>query len=68
MTKRLYKIEYGKKIFGVCGGLAEYLNADVTLVRILWAVCTLCWGMGLILYLICAFVLPTKSEVENSWK
>lgn len=65
MAKRLYKIEYGKKIFGVCGGLAEYLNVDVTIVRILWAICALCWGTGLLLYLICAFVLPTKSEVEN---
>lgn len=64
MSKKLYKIEEGRKIFGVCGGLAEYLNVDVVIVRILWAVFALCWGMGIILYLICAFVLPNKSEVQ----
>lgn len=64
MSKKLYKIEEGRKIFGVCGGVAEYLNVDVVIVRILWAVLALCWGMGLILYLICAFVLPNKSEVQ----
>jgi len=64
MSKKLYKIEEGRKIFGVCGGLAEYLNVDVVIVRIVWAILALCWGMGLILYLVCAFVLPNKSEVQ----
>jgi len=64
MPKRLYKIEYGRKIFGVCGGIAEYLNVDVVIVRILWAVLALCYGTGILLYLICAFVLPNKSEVD----
>lgn len=65
MAKRLYKIEYGRKIFGVCGGLAEYMNVDVTIVRIVWGVLGLCYGMGIILYLVCAFVLPNKSEVSQ---
>lgn len=33
--KRLYKIERGKVIFGVCNGLSQYLNIDVTAVRII---------------------------------
>lgn len=64
MAKRLYKIEYGRKIFGVCGGLAEYLNVDVVIIRIIWSVLALCYGSGLVIYLICAFVLPNKSEVD----
>lgn len=64
MAKRLYKIEYGRKIFGVCGGLAEYLNVDVVIVRIIWSVLGLCYGTGLVLYFVCAFVLPNKSEVN----
>lgn len=64
MVKRLYKIEEGKKIFGVCGGLAEYLDVDVVMVRIIWAVFGICWGVGIILYLVCAFVLPKKSEIN----
>ncbi len=65
MAKRLYKIEYGRKIFGVCGGVAEYLNVDVVVVRILWGVLGLLYGTGILLYLVCAFVLPNKSEVIN---
>ncbi len=65
MAKRLYKIDFGRKIFGVCGGVAEYLNVDVVLVRIVWAVFGLMYGAGIILYLVCAFVLPNKSEIES---
>ena len=64
MEKKLYKIEEGKKLDGVCGGIAEYLNVDPTLVRLIWALLTLCTvGVGLIGYLICAVILPKKSEI-----
>ena len=64
MEKKLYKIEEGKKLDGVCGGIAEYLNIDPTLVRLVWALLTLCTvGVGLIGYLICAVIMPKKSEV-----
>ena len=42
MDKKLYRIEEGKKICGVCGGLAEYFNIDPTLVRIGWAILACC--------------------------
>lgn len=64
MPRRLYKIEKGRKIFGVCGGLAEYFNIDVSLVRIAWVLLVLCGGTGVLLYLVCAIVLPNKSDVE----
>lgn len=66
MEKKLYKIEEGKKLDGVCGGLAEYLNVDPTLVRLVWALVTLCTvGVGLIGYIVCAVIMPKKSEVFN---
>ena len=59
-----YKIEDGKKLDGVCGGIAEYFNIDPTLVRLVWALVTLCTvGVGLIGYLICAVIMPKKFEV-----
>ena len=64
VPKRLYKIERGRKIFGVCGGLAEYFNIDVSLVRIVWVLLVLFGGTGILLYLVCAIVLPNKSDVE----
>lgn len=61
--KRLYKIEEGKMVSGVCGGVAEYFNVDPSLVRILWAFVALCAGAGLIAYIIAACILPRKSQV-----
>lgn len=61
--KRIYKIESGKKIFGVCGGVAEYFNMDPTIVRVIWAILAFLYGTGLLAYLICAVVFPKKSEV-----
>ena len=62
--KKLYKIEEGRKIEGVCGGMAEYLNVDPTLIRVIWALVALgSAGVGLIAYVICAVIMPKKSEV-----
>jgi len=60
--KKLYKIEYGRKLCGVCGGIAEYFNIDPSLVRIIWVLFSF-WGPGLIAYIIAACILPNKSEV-----
>ena len=61
--KRLYKIEQGKKIAGVCGGIAEYFDIDPTLVRIGWVIGAFAFGCGLLAYLICVLIMPNKSEV-----
>ena len=58
-NKKLYKIEEGKIIDGVCGGIAEYLNLDPTVVRVLWALIA-CSDTGLIAYLVCALIIPRK--------
>ncbi len=62
--KRLYKIEQGKKLAGVCGGIAEYFDVDPTLVRIGWVIASLAFGCGLLAYIICAIIMPNKSEVQ----
>lgn len=64
MEKRLYKIEKGKKLDGVCGGIAEYFNIDATLIRLAWILFTACAGCGILAYIIAAIVMPRKSEVE----
>ena len=60
--KRLYKIDEGKILDGVCGGIAEYFNLDPTLVRIVWALLSLS-GTGVLAYIICAVLMPRKSDV-----
>lgn len=61
--KRLYRIEQGSKIWGVCGGIAEYFDLDPTLVRLGWAFLVLLGGTGVLAYIVAAFVIPKKSEV-----
>lgn len=64
MKKRLYKIEQGKKIDGVCGGIAEYFDIDPTIVRLAWVIFTACAGSGIIAYIIAALVMPKKSDLD----
>ena len=56
--KRLVKSRRDKILFGVCGGIAEYLNMDPTVVRILWAALSLLLGCGVMLYIVCALIMP----------
>ena len=63
MQKRLYKIEEGKIIYGVCGGIAEYFNLDPTFVRILWIIFACSVGSGVVAYIICMLIMPKKSDV-----
>lgn len=63
MEKRLYKIEEGKKLCGVCGGIAEYFNIDPTVVRLLWMFLVLCAGTGILAYFVAAIIMPYKSEI-----
>ena len=58
MNKRLCKSSTDKKIFGVCGGLAQFLGIDPTVVRLIWALLIFCAGTGLLAYIIAALVLP----------
>ena len=59
MSKRLYLSETEKKIGGVCGGIAEYLNVDPTIVRLLWLVAILAYGTGLLAYLVAWILIPS---------
>ncbi len=63
--KRLYKIEEGKMISGVCGGVAEYFNIDPSLVRIGWVLVGLAGGAGILAYIIAAVILPNKSSIQS---
>ena len=62
MGKKLYRNKKDQKIAGVCAGLAEYLNIDVTVVRLIWALLILCAGSGLWAYIICALIIPEKPD------
>ena len=56
--KRLVRSSSQKMIAGVCGGVAQYLGWDVTIVRLLWIVLTLAGGSGILIYLVLWLVMP----------
>ncbi|MBQ9624857.1 MAG: PspC domain-containing protein [Clostridia bacterium] len=60
MKKHLYRTERNKKIFGVCAGIAEEFDIDVTLIRVIWALIALCYGVGVLVYFVCAFIFPVE--------
>lgn len=61
--KKLYRVENGKMVAGVCGGIAEYFNIDPSLVRLGWVLLALAGSIGIWAYIIACFILPKKSDI-----
>ena len=64
--KRLYLSKTDKKIMGVCGGLAEYLNIDSTVIRLIAVVLVFVSAGGAILaYLIVGIIVPDSPNLPQ---
>ena len=61
-AKRLYRINEGAMLAGVCNGLAAYLNIDPSIIRLLFVLLTLFWGTGAVAYLVLAIVVPVADS------
>lgn len=64
MPKRYQRIEAGKKIAGVCTGLAEYVHLDVTLVRVIFIVLVLGFGSAILAYVILWIAAPIVPDAR----
>ena len=62
MKKKLYRSTSNKMAAGVCAGIADYLNMDPTVIRVLWAVISLFAWVGVIAYIICVFLIPEEPD------
>lgn len=59
----LYLSETDKKLGGVCGGIAESINIDSTIIRLIWVLGSLLSaGIGIVLYIICMLVFNKPSD------
>lgn len=60
--KKLMRSRSDRKIGGVCAGLAEHLDLDATLVRLLWLFVAIMSGVfpGLVVYLVAWIVMPEE--------
>jgi len=63
-NKVLYRDTRNGKIAGVCSRFSEYLNVDVSLIRLIWVIFTIFGGAGIFLYIIAALIIPRKPENE----
>jgi phage shock protein C len=62
--KRLYKSRKNKVIDGVCGGIAEYLEVDPVLVRIVAVIFIFMGGSAVIAYIIGMIIIPSEPSTE----
>ena len=60
--KRLYRSRADRRVAGVCGGIADYLAVDPTIVRIIWVLFAIAGGPGVVLYIILAALIPEEPE------
>jgi len=66
MAKKLYRSTDQRVIAGVCGGLAEYFDIDVTIVRLIAVALLLPGGLpGILPYAIMWIVVPSKEKAAN---
>jgi len=64
---RLYRSRLERKLFGVCGGLADYFNIDATIVRLIFVVSAFAsFGLTLLIYIIMAIVVPEEPLVSQA--
>ena len=61
-NKKLYKSTTDRKLFGVCGGIAEYFGIDSSIVRLALVLFVLAGGSGVLFYLIAALVLSDNPD------
>ncbi len=61
--KKLYLSNKNRKIAGFCGGLAEYLDVDPTVVRLVYLFLTLLsMGAGILVYIVAWIIVPKNPK------
>ncbi len=60
MADKLHRSRRDRMIAGVCGGLAERLDVDPTIVRLIFVLLALLGGHGILIYLILWLIMPLE--------
>lgn len=66
--KRLYRSTADRMFAGVCGGIAEYLEVDPTLVRLVFVALTLMGGPGVLVYIVLMLIVPEQPPEKKKKK
>lgn len=62
--RRLCKSQNDRALFGVCGGIAEYFDVDSLIVRLIFVLFTIMYGVGVMFYLIAALIMPNEPDMR----
>ena len=62
MNKKLYRSRTKRALSGVCGGLEDYFEIDVTIIRLVWVLISIMSGgfPGVVAYVIAVFIIPEQ--------
>jgi phage shock protein C len=60
VNRRLYRCRTDRRLAGVAGGVAEFFDLDPTLVRVLWFLSIFLGGLGVLLYIGMAIIVPLE--------
>lgn len=66
MTKKLTRVDEGKKICGVCTGIGRYLEVDPTVIRLVFAILACFGGSGILAYLVAAIIMPQDQSIIDA--
>lgn len=58
--KKLHKSKKNKTLARVCAGLVNYFNVDPVILRIIWIILVLSFGVGVLAYLILWLIMPNS--------
>jgi len=62
MKKELRRDPNNKIIAGVCSGIANYLDIDPVIIRLIWAAAIFLFGTGFLFYIICWIIIPEEGK------
>ena len=60
--KKIYRSRGDRVIFGICGGIGEYLEVDPNVIRLLWVLFMFMGGAGVLAYIVAYFIIPERTR------
>ena len=67
MKKELRRDPNNKIIAGVCSGIANYLDIDPVIIRLIWAAAIFLFGTGFLFYIICWIIIPEENKTDLNY-
>ncbi|MCA9735251.1 MAG: PspC domain-containing protein [Deferribacteres bacterium] len=62
--RKIFRSQYDRVIAGVCGGVADYFNIDLFLVRVIFVLAIFWGGLGVIAYIAAWIIIPENPDEE----